>query len=202
MTPRILIAYGTGNGQTERIVRRIGEQLAGAGIQSDIHRADRVPPNVSLKGFDGFIVGASVRYGRHQRYVRRFVRRNVPWLGAVPSLFVSVSGSAAGTSAGDAAKVQGYIDKFLHGTGWKPSMVKPVAGAVAWSQYGPLIRWMLRRKVKHDGGNLAEFEVDRELTDWHTVEVAAADFGQALLSQTRLKETPSSLVRETAELPA
>lgn len=202
MIPNILIVYGTENGQTERIVRRIGLQLAGAGIRSDIYRADRVPASIRLEGFDGFIVGASVRFGRHQRYVRRFVRRNAHWLCAVPSLFVSVSGSAAGTSADDAAKVQGYMERFLHGTGWKPSMVKPVAGAVAWSQYGPLIRWMLRRKVKHDGGNLAEFEVDRELTDWHAVEMTAANFAQALLSQHRLKEMPSSLVRETAGLPA
>src|SRR5690606_6934686 len=99
-------------------------------------------------------------------------------------------------------QVHGYIEKFLHGTGWKPSMAKPVAGAIAWSQYGPLIRWMLRRKVRRDGGNLAQFEVDRELTDWHAVEAAAADFAQALFAHRRLKEMPSSLVRETAELPA
>jgi menaquinone-dependent protoporphyrinogen oxidase len=184
MSDRVLIVYGTGHGQTERIVRRIGEHLSATGALVSIHRADRLPPGLDPEAFDGVVVGASIQYGRHQGYVRRFVRRHVARLNAVPTAFVSVSGAAAGTTPDDVRQVQGFIDTFLRQTGWRPTIAAPIAGAIAWSQYGPLVRWIFRMVARRSGRPEAELTTDQELTDWTAVERLASDFARALAAPT------------------
>jgi menaquinone-dependent protoporphyrinogen oxidase len=113
----ILAIYGTSYGHTERIVHRIREVLSNAGHEVTLIRGDRLPPDLPLTRYDGFLIAASVLFGRHQRYIRGFVRRHAERLNVAPSALVSVCDSAGGRSPEEQQAAKGYIDRLLQRDG-------------------------------------------------------------------------------------
>jgi menaquinone-dependent protoporphyrinogen oxidase len=166
---RLLIAYGTRYGQTEKIALRMATLLAAAGDAVTCERADRLPRDLELRDFDGVIVGASVIRGRHQRNVRRFVRAHQDALNAMPSAFFSVSGSAAAADEPTRGAARRLMDDFLRDAGWRPRLAASVAGAMSFTRYDPITRWILKRISKREGGPI-DTSRDHELTDWGQVE--------------------------------
>ena len=80
----------------------------------------------------------------------------------LPTVFFSVSLSATGSDLPGARKC---ADAFLHETGWFPSMVRLTAGALMYSRYGFLTRWLMRRIARKAGGG-TDTSRDYEYTDW------------------------------------
>ena len=91
---KILVIYGTAYGQTERIARRIVDQLTVYGHGVCMYKGDCLPRHLTLDDYEAFVVAASVVRGRHQRYIGEFVRRYAARLNGTPSAFVSASGAA------------------------------------------------------------------------------------------------------------
>jgi menaquinone-dependent protoporphyrinogen oxidase len=182
MTPRqILIVYGTRYGQTAKIAERIADVLMANGDAATIVHAHKksLPGNHTFAEFDGVIVGASVIRGRHQGAVARFVRTNLARLTTLPSAFFSVSGAAAGSKPGDAARAQGFVDEFLAQTRWRPSMTERFGGAMAYTKYGRILRWVTKRTSEREGGP-TDTSRDHEFTDWEQVERFARAFARQL----------------------
>ena len=128
---RIVLVYGTTEGQTGRISVFLGEVIRVSGAQIDIvdlKRSD-LP---RLEDYDGVIVGASIHMGRHERYVVDFVSRNLAVLDRRPSAFFSVSLAAHD----DIENAERYIDEFESETGWRPGKVAMFSGALLYTQYG------------------------------------------------------------------
>ena len=172
---RILAVYGTAYGQTEKVMRRIAARLTEAGHELTVVKGDHLPPTLSLQDHDAFLIGASVIAGRHQRYMRDFARRQRSRLNAAPSAFVSVSGSAAGTTTEERALVEGYVARFLRETGWRPSLTVSFAGAIAYTRYGFLLRWIMKR-MSGRVGKPTDTSRDHEFTDWEAVDRFAREF--------------------------
>ncbi len=145
---KILVVYGTAYGQTERIVRRIVERLTSDGHGVWMHKGDSLPKQLRLDDYDACVVAGSIIRGRHQRYIRRFARRNNGYLNRARSVFVSVSGAAQGSPQ----QAREYIDEFLQETGWRPRFTASFAGAMAYTQYGPLLRWVTKVVSRRRGG--------------------------------------------------
>ena len=128
----ILIVYGSHYGQTAKIALRIAERLR---RQSDeevtVLCGDELPLGLALDGYSGVIVGASVRFGRHQRYIERFAREHARELAARPSVFFSVSGSAGGKSTEERREAEAAVGRFLAATGWRAFEVATFGGAIA-----------------------------------------------------------------------
>jgi len=183
---RILLVYGTSYGQTERIARRIAGTLEGAGHDVSLQRGDLLPRALDRSAYDAVIVGASVIFGRHQRYIRRFLREQREWLTRVPSALFSVSGSA-GAKAPNAHEAAGRaVETLLAETGWRPALVVMVAGAIAYRRYNPLLRYVMRR-ISQSTGRPTDTSRDHELTDWEQVtrfaRECAALFGASVAAQ-------------------
>jgi menaquinone-dependent protoporphyrinogen oxidase len=176
---RIGIVYGTRYGQTAKIALRIEELLAAAGEIVTVTPADDLPLDFSPRDYDGVIVGASVIAGKHQRSVRDFVRRYRPMLNEMPTAFLSVSASAASADEGGRAAARRMLDDFLRETGWRPVLVQPVGGAIAYTKYSFFVRWMLRRISAKTGGP-TDTSRDHELTDWSQVERFATTFARLM----------------------
>lgn len=172
----ILIVYGTAYGQTERVARRIGSTLTDSGYAVTILKGDRLAPNPTLGAYDGFVVAGSVRVGRYQPYLTAFVRGHSTRLNAAPSVFVSVCGAAGGGPDGLKA-AQGYIDEFLHQTGWSPWLVRSFAGELAYTRYDPVTRWIMKLISRRNGGP-TDTSRDYDFTDWQAVD----RFGHELAS--------------------
>lgn len=124
------------------------------------------------------ILGASIHYGRHPRYLRALVRRHCAALASRPSAFFSVSLSAGEPGAQPEA-AQRYLETFLHQAGWRPPQIATFAGALQYNRYGMFKRMLMRMIVGLAGGD-TDTTRDYEYTDWDAVERFADDFAQRL----------------------
>ena len=126
------------------------------------------------------LVAASVLFGRHQRYIRRFARRNALQLNTMPSAFASVCGSATS----DPTEAKAWVDRFLTETGWwRPTATRSFAGAVAYTRYNPLLRWWMQR-ISRRKGLPTDTSRDWDFTEWNEVEHFARELAVLLAPRT------------------
>ena len=166
---QVLLVYGTSYGQTAKIARYVAGVLIALGDRVRVVNADNTPSDLDVHRFDAIIVGGSVIRGRHQRKVTHFVRDHLATLNTTPSAFFSVSGVAASADEASQAESQRFIDEFLGEAGWYPRSAVAIAGAIAYTRYNPILRWIMRRGSKRMGGP-TDISRDHELTDWSKVE--------------------------------
>lgn len=168
---RILIPYGTSEGQTARISDYIADVLRAGGHEAetlDLKHADHDLPG----GYDAVIVGASIHAGKHEGYVGDFVRRNRPALENLPAALFSVSLSAHA----DPEEAEKYVAEFEDATGWHPSKVAVFGGALLYTQYGFLKRMMMKKIVSGQGSTDTDTGRDYIYTEWDGVRRFAEEF--------------------------
>ena len=170
---RILIVYGTTEGQTAKIANTIAQSLRAQGDSVDVVAATAGAPDPA--GFAGVLVAASVHGGRYQKLVERWVRTHAPQLAGLPTAFVSVSLGVLQQDPKVQQEVAAIVDRFLIATGWTPALTKSVAGALVYTRYNWIKRWVMRRIAKAAGGD-ADTSKDYEYTDWQQVEELARTF--------------------------
>jgi menaquinone-dependent protoporphyrinogen oxidase len=161
---RVLIAYGTTEGQTRKIAEHVAEHLRAQGHTPELFDCARHDAELQIADFDAVVVIASIHEKAHPVYVTRFVQAHLDALQLKPSLFMSVSLSAAFDDS--RAEAQTYVDQFLADTGWKPTLTHLVAGALLHSQYDYYEEQIVERFVLKGREVAAGAEGDRELTDW------------------------------------
>lgn len=172
---RVLLLYGTTEGQTATVAERMADVLREAGHAPTLVHARHLPEGFTLDAYDAVVVGASVHAGRHQEYVASFVREHAGALNAVPSAFFSVSLTAAGGDAESWAAARETLAEFLADTGFEPDATAVVPGALRYSEYGVLKRFLMKRVVGSAGGD-TDTSRDYEYTDWDEVEGFAREF--------------------------
>lgn len=165
MTRKIAIVYSSKHGHVRAIAQRLAEITAVRHVECSV--VDVRSAGNALASCDAAIIAGSVHFGRHARPLRRFVERNLAWLSANPSAFLSVSGSAA--SLEGMAKANQYIDDFVRGTGWKPDMTLSAAGAVLYTKYDPVTRLMMKF-ASRTAGRETDPSRDVVYTNWHAVD--------------------------------
>jgi menaquinone-dependent protoporphyrinogen oxidase len=121
------------------------------------------------------MVGASLIAGGHQPYIARFIKRHRHTLNRLPSAFFSVSGSAGSKEITERETAQRIMNEFLAKCDWRPWSRKTFGGAIAFTKYNPILRWMIRRISRKEGGP-TDTTRDFELTDWSAVEQFALAF--------------------------
>jgi menaquinone-dependent protoporphyrinogen oxidase len=160
----ILIVYGSTEGQTRKIAGRIAEMARGHGHEAVVVDSAASPPPMAGR-YDAIIIAGSLHRERHQKSLAAYVRRNRGMLRRIPNAFVSVSLTAARTDARAVAAAQACVDRFVRETEWQPRETWLTAGALAYSRYGPLKKWMMRRIAAREGG-ATDTSRDHEYTDW------------------------------------
>ena len=164
----------TTEGQTRRIAAEIAATLREQGFVSDVHCLSEAMPAVDWSNVRGVVVGASIHAGRHQKAAADFVRREAGHLSACPSAFFSVSLSAASRNPAEVDAARGLARHFVRQTGWEPTRVLSVAGKLAYSQYGFLIKQIMRFIAWREGAP-TDTSRDYEFTDWSMVRQFALD---------------------------
>ncbi|WP_312910670.1 flavodoxin domain-containing protein [Natronosalvus caseinilyticus] len=172
---RILVAYGSSEGQTAAIADRIGDVLADAGHDPLVISTKHPPPEIDIGRYDGVVVAASVHMGDHQPDAVSFVRENLDALERVPSAFVSVSLTAATGDTDADRTTEAYVEGFLEETGWSPTRTHVVAGALKYRDYGLLTRFIVRR-IAGKEGLATDTSRDHEYTDWDDLEAFVREF--------------------------
>jgi menaquinone-dependent protoporphyrinogen oxidase len=165
---RIPVFFATTEGHTRRIAETIASVLREQGFQSEaVLVADSEVPYDWSTAVNA-VVGASLHRGRHQPCAEKFVRREAQHLNARPAAFFSVSLSAGSRNPTEVAAAGDIASRFLRAAGWQPQRVACFPGKLAYTQYGFLKRWIMRRIAEREGGP-TDTGRDHDLTDWAAV---------------------------------
>ena len=187
-TKPVLILYATREGHTRRIADRLAEALRARGFVSDVINAAEVTASFSLAAYSSAILTAPVHRQRHAKEMTAFVKRHRHQLESIPTAFLSVSLSQAGAqdpqapidrrtqAAADARKM---IDAFLMETGWTPMRIEAVAGALLYTQYNFLVRFIMKRIARQAGGD-TDTSRDYDYTDWNALDRLVEEFVPAI----------------------
>lgn len=184
--------YATREGQTRRIAERMAATLRTRDFTVSVHDvAVELPTDFDLARCAGALLAASIHIGKHEKEMVAFVKEHRARLERIPCMFLSVSMSQAGAEDAKAtperrARTTANVDKtlrrFLDRTGWKPSRVHPVAGALLYRQYSVPVRLMMRLIAKIVGAS-TDTTRDHEFTDWRALDRFAEELAQDVNAQ-------------------
>ena len=163
----ILLLYGTTEGQTRKIATHVADRIREQGHTAEVVAGTAFNGPVPAPAFDGVIVAASVHSGRHQSEIVQIVKANLTELLSLPSAFLSVSLAVLDEAHHEEA--EGYVDQFLDETGWAPDLVETVAGALRYTKYGFVKRFIMKQISKRSG-RPTDTSRDFEFTDWRQVD--------------------------------
>src|ERR1043166_4584019 len=170
---RILIVFGTTEGHTAKVARCLAESFRDRGVAIDAVEAGTAV--VAPEHYDGVVIAASVHAGGYQRSVRRWVRAHRSVLAGKPTAFVS---GCLGILQKDTAvhmELAAIAERFFASTAWRPTLMLVVAGALPYTKYAWLKRWLMKRIVAKAGGD-TDTTRDYEYTNWTRVAAFAAEF--------------------------
>ena len=168
----ILIAYGTGEGQTARIAETLAGQFQSAGHTAEMANLGDAEPDVSP--YDAIVVAGSVHAGKHQDSIRDFVSRHREALQGMPTAFLSVSLATVATTSAGRDRAAEQVTEFLREVDWQPVIVEQVGGAFRYSEFSPLKRtvfrlsqWLFKKELGRQGW--PDLTTDSEFTDWSSL---------------------------------
>ena len=174
---KVLVVFASTEGQTARVA-----QFTVTWMTKADHSAVLVPAeaaeDVQIDAFDGVIVAGSVHAGQYQKSLVSWARDKAGDLSTKPTLFLSVSLSAAGDDPEDWVGLNACVERFCEKAGWRPGQVEHVAGAFKFSEYDFFRYWAMRwiAAQKDEVANPGE---DREYTDWEALEKCLREWTQA-----------------------
>ena len=177
---RVIVVYGTTDGQTHKVADAIGATLREGGVSVDLFEASKHTPGPA--DYDAVIVAGSVHAGGYQRNLRRWVRRHAEDLQRVPNAFVSVCLGVLQHDPNVDRDLQSIRERFFEATGWHPDTVKVVAGALRYTRYNWVEKLAMQHIVAKAGGD-TDINRDYEYTDWYDVELFARGFAGVIASR-------------------
>ncbi len=166
----ILILYSSTDGQTKKICQRMQRIIEGRGHKAVVEPiADSAA--IDLASFDKIVIGASIRYGKHNASVYRFIKDHQSLLESKANGFFSVN-VVARKPAKRQPDTNPYVRRFLGQIAWQPQQLAVFAGRLDYQRYGVLDRAMIRAIMWLTKGP-TDPQTDVEYTDWQAVDAFA-----------------------------
>jgi menaquinone-dependent protoporphyrinogen oxidase len=167
-TMNILILYGTTEGQTAKIAERMAEILRQKEHNVTAWSGKNIATSFSTDSYDAAIIGGSIHMGRYPAYLNTFVSKHRDWLNTVPSAFFTVCMGIRSKRSESREEAAAYSENFIKETNWHPALTATFAGAVKYTQYNFITRFIMKRISKQEGGS-TDTSRDHEYTDWDAV---------------------------------
>lgn len=161
---KILIVYGTTEGQTRKIAEWTANRVRQQGHEVELKDSAALVSDMDLRAFDAFIIAGSVHHERHQKAITNFVVAHRELLSTKASAFISVSLSAI--LEDDKTEAQKYVDHFVSVTEWTPCITLLIGGAARFTEYDYFQEQVIKFIVMKRGGVECP-DQDREFTDWN-----------------------------------
>ena len=166
-----LIIYSSTDGQTKKICETIKYHLA---LDEKIKIISLNEVNkVNLEKVEKIIIGASIRYGRHNKRVQNFVIKNKNILKSKKTAFFSVN-VVARKEEKSTPETNPYVKKFLAKTKWKPNKVAVFGGKVDYPNYNFINRNVIRFIMMITNGP-TNTDNSYEFTNWEMVKKFALE---------------------------
>jgi menaquinone-dependent protoporphyrinogen oxidase len=167
---QILVIYSTTDGHTRHICERLQQVMAQQGKTATVVPLEQAD-TLDLASFDKIVIGASIRYGKHQPQVAQFIARHQALLQTKPNAFFTVN-IVARKPEKNQPDTNPYLIKFLRQISWQPKLLGVFAGKLNYPSYGFVDRQMIRFIMLMTKGPTDPKAVI-EFTDWQRVEVFA-----------------------------
>ena len=163
----VLILYSTTDGHTVEICKRLTATIEQGGDSVElVNLLDG--PALEGREFDKIVIGASIRYGKHQPAVYDFIKKNKDTLEAHPNALFSVN-VVARKPEKNTPETNPYLRKFLKQIDWQPQNLGVFAGKISYPDYGFVDKQMIRLIMWMTKGPTDPTTVN-EFTDWDKVD--------------------------------
>jgi menaquinone-dependent protoporphyrinogen oxidase len=162
-----LILYSTTDGHTHKISQKIQdiiEQKENSVTLLPIEEANQQ----TLEQHDKIVIGASIRYGKHQKQVVDFITQHKALLESKPNAFYTVN-LVARKPEKCQPNTNPYIIKLLAQLEWQPNVQGVFAGKLNYPKYGFIDRNMIRFIMWMTKGPTDPKTV-MEFTNWESVQ--------------------------------
>ena len=167
-----LIIYSSTDGQTKIICEKIKSFSKNSESVKLISLEEA--SNFNLQSYEDIIIGASIRYGKHNKNLYKFISSNKETLEKKRSAFFSVN-VVARKPEKNTPETNPYMKKFLKISNWKPDKLGVFAGKVNYPNYGFFDKYIIRLIMFITKGP-TDTSKSFEFTDWSKVE----DFAKEL----------------------
>jgi menaquinone-dependent protoporphyrinogen oxidase len=169
MKVKTVLIYSSVDGQTLKISKRIKEIFDQHKQRVELVSIDDFNGNVI--DYDRLILGASIRYGVHDKKVIDFINKNKKELDSIKTAFFSVN-LVARKSEKNKPDTNPYVIKFFKSIDWTPTLVEVFAGKLDYKKYPFFDRIMIQFIMWMTKGP-TNTEAEIEYTNWDRV----TDFG-------------------------
>lgn len=164
-----LIVFASKQGQTEKIAERIAQTLRSKHIKAHTQSVEQLPAAFDIASYDAVIIGGPIHMGKYPKSLKKFVLTYRDWLNNHSSALFTVCMAIRSQKAGSRQQAAGFGEQFSRDTLWQPAVKDTFAGAVKYTQYGFLTRFIMKQISKHEGGS-TDTTRDHEYTDWDAVD--------------------------------
>ena len=162
---KTLIIYSSTGGQTTKICNELIDKNSKNDAKlCSLNDAIKEDLNIYKK----IIIGASIRYGKHNPSVLTFVKKNINILNKTKTAFFSVN-VVARKKEKNTPSTNPYVIKFMKQTDWKPTNVGVFAGKVDYPSYRFFDKYIIKFIMWLTKGP-TDVSQSYEFTDWNEVE--------------------------------
>lgn len=164
---KIGIIYSTVDGHTKKICEKLKRIVEEKNLNVEL--VSIADFNKNITDYDTMIIGASVRYGKHNASIRKFMIDNKSDLKKINTTFFSVN-LVARKDDKNTPDTNPYLKKFLETIGWIPDTLDVFAGILDYSKYSFFDRLMIRLIMKLTNGP-TRTKSAIEYTNWDRVKI-------------------------------
>ena len=168
------IIYSSIDGQTKKICEVIKENLTNNSEHELISIENS--SKLNIENYDCIIIGASIRYGKHNSKVLSFIKKNINLIKKQKTVFFSVN-VVARKKGKDTPDTNPYVQKFIKKTKWRPNKIGVFAGKVDYPKYNFFNKNIIRFIMYLTKGP-TDISQTYEFTNWESVRNFAQEINE------------------------
>jgi menaquinone-dependent protoporphyrinogen oxidase len=172
MNDKTGIIYSSVDGQTLKICNKLRDEFLKNNQNVELFSINDFHEKVT--NYDKLIIGASIRYGVHNKKIIDFINANKEQLNSIKTAFFSVN-LVARKSEKSTPTTNPYVIKFFKTIDWTPTIVEVFAGKLDYKKYPFFDRIMIQFIMWMTKGP-TNTNTEIEYTNWDKV----AEFGLKL----------------------
>ena len=169
---RVGIIYSTVDGHTKKICEKLVDMLSQYETSVELFSIENFQE--SIRDYDLLVIGASIRYGKHNPLITQFIQQHRGELDQITTAFFSVN-LVARKEGKNRPETNPYLQKFLKSINWAPDILDVFAGYIDYTLYSFWDRVMIKLIMKITHGP-TKTDKPIEYTDWNRVQ----EFGERL----------------------
>ncbi len=165
MNKKTAILYSSVDGQTLKICKKLKEVMNQ--YNQDVTLFSIADFNEDITNYDRLIIGASIRYGVHNKKIIDFINTHKNQLDSIRTAFFSVN-LVARKAEKRTPDTNPYVIKFFKTIDWTPTIVEVFAGKLDYKKYPFFDRIMIQFIMWMTKGP-TDRHAEIEYTDWDRV---------------------------------